>query len=278
MLDINATEFKLPLSGVRGTLAAVATINGLARHHFLPIVEAPLSSKPWFPWFSTDYRAKTAHLTFVEDSAYRRLLDAYYERRGPLPAARPVLYRMCGAMGPEEAAAIDSVVSQFFTESGGELHHQRCDSEILVEQRLRERGIKGADARWHTKPMPNGCLNDGISQSHPQPQPQSQKPKSTTLLSKLNGNPYLAQAKELLQFLNEKAGRAYRGNVNLEIIIARLNDGASFEDCRSVIAKKCREWKGDEKMTNYLRPATLFNRTKFAQYQGELIGGDDGMS
>jgi hypothetical protein len=28
---------------------------------------------------------------------------------------------------------------------------------------------------------------------------------------------------------------------------------------------------GDEKMNEYLRPATLFNRTKFAQYQGELV-------
>jgi hypothetical protein len=38
-----------------------------------------------------------------------------------------------------------------------------------------------------------------------------------------------------------------------------------------VIAKKCREWLHDEHMNEYLRPATLFNRTKFAQYQGELV-------
>jgi uncharacterized phage protein (TIGR02220 family) len=37
-----------------------------------------------------------------------------------------------------------------------------------------------------------------------------------------------------------------------------------------VIAKKTREWLHDEHMTEYLRPATLFNRTNFAQYQGEL--------
>ena len=27
----------------------------------------------------------------------------------------------------------------------------------------------------------------------------------------------------------------------------------------------------DEKMRNYLRPATLFNATKFSQYSGELL-------
>jgi len=33
---------------------------------------------------------------------------------------------------------------------------------------------------------------------------------------------------------------------------------------------KCREWGADEKMEEYLRPATLFNATKFAQYRGKL--------
>lgn len=80
------------------------------------------------------------------------------------------------------------------------------------------------------------------------------------------------QAIEVLQFLNEKAGRNYRPeDPNLQLIIARLNSGASVMDCRQVIAKKTREWKGDEKMDVYLRPATLFNATKFAQYLGELV-------
>ena len=76
---------------------------------------------------------------------------------------------------------------------------------------------------------------------------------------------------QLLQFLNEKTGRNYQPvRANIELILARLKDGASVDDCRAVIAKKCREWATDDKMRFYLRPATLFNRTKFAQYQGEL--------
>ncbi len=79
------------------------------------------------------------------------------------------------------------------------------------------------------------------------------------------------EAKELLDFLNAKAGRCYRpGKANIEMIVARLKEGATPQECRQVIAKKCREWIGDPKMAEYLRPATLFNRTKFAQYQGEL--------
>ena len=81
-----------------------------------------------------------------------------------------------------------------------------------------------------------------------------------------------SQAMEVLNFLNEKTGRGYRpGAINLNFIMARLKSGASVMDCRQIIAKKNREWKGDTKMAEYLRPATLFNATKFEQYLGELV-------
>lgn len=90
-----------------------------------------------------------------------------------------------------------------------------------------------------------------------------QAPKQTALKS---------QAIQILQFLNEKTGRAYRlVDTNLKLIEARLKSGATLRDCFQVIAKKTREWKNDAKMAEYLRPATLFNATKFEQYVGELV-------
>ena len=78
------------------------------------------------------------------------------------------------------------------------------------------------------------------------------------------------EAREVLAFLNTKTGRNYQPvDANLKLILARLKT-ATVQDCKSVIAKKCREWEKKEKMVEYLRPATLFNATKFAQYQGEL--------
>ena len=78
-------------------------------------------------------------------------------------------------------------------------------------------------------------------------------------------------AAQLIEFLNTKATRNYEAKgSNLEFVVARLKEGATVDDCRAVIAKKCREWSTDEKMSVYLRPATLFNREKFASYRGEL--------
>ncbi len=76
------------------------------------------------------------------------------------------------------------------------------------------------------------------------------------------------QAVEVLEFLNQKASRNYRSvEENLRFIRARLNT-CSVADLKGVIARKTREWLNTEH-AKYLRPATLFNATKFEQYIGE---------
>lgn len=95
-----------------------------------------MSSKPWFAWFPADYRAKTAHLTFEQDSAYRRLIDAYYERRGPLPCDRQALHRLASAQDDRERAAVDYVAAEFFTNGDGTLRHARCDEQLAKEAEL----------------------------------------------------------------------------------------------------------------------------------------------
>lgn len=75
---------------------------------------------------------------------------------------------------------------------------------------------------------------------------------------------------KVLNLLNARTGRNYRPTrANLEMIAERMKEGASERDCRVVIAVKAKQWIGTE-MDQYLRPATLFNRTKFNQYLGEI--------
>jgi uncharacterized phage protein (TIGR02220 family) len=91
-----------------------------------------------------------------------------------------------------------------------------------------------------------------------------EREKETTLSS------WHSTAQQILQFLNEKAGKSFRSvPAHLELIQARLKDGATEANCRGVIARKVREWGPDPKMAKYLRPETLFNRTKFESYLGE---------
>jgi len=78
-------------------------------------------------------------------------------------------------------------------------------------------------------------------------------------------------AKSILEFLNLKTGRNFKPlDSNLKFIEARLREGFTRADCHAIIANKYEDWHKDPKMFEYLRPATLFNATKFAQYAGEL--------
>ena len=78
--------------------------------------------------------------------------------------------------------------------------------------------------------------------------------------------------RRVLAFLNQKTGKAFRPTEsNLSLIRARMKEGYDEDICRMVIARKFRDWKADDKMAGYLRPATLFNREKFNQYAGECV-------
>ena len=73
-----------------------------------------------------------------------------------------------------------------------------------------------------------------------------------------------------IEYLNLKANTNFRttSKTHSELIGARLSDGYTLEDLKSVVTHKCREWKNDPKMKKFLRPDTLFNKTKFENYIG----------
>lgn len=75
--------------------------------------------------------------------------------------------------------------------------------------------------------------------------------------------------KEIIEYLNEKAGKQYRDTTpkTRELIRARWNEGFGLEDFKRVIDNKTLLWKNTE-METYLRPVTLFS-TKFESYLNE---------
>jgi uncharacterized phage protein (TIGR02220 family) len=74
-------------------------------------------------------------------------------------------------------------------------------------------------------------------------------------------------ALEVLEFLCDAANRRFRPvPQNLKHIIARLKDGFSVQNCKTVIMRKYHDWENQPHMLTYLRPATIFNATNFEQY------------
>ena len=74
--------------------------------------------------------------------------------------------------------------------------------------------------------------------------------------------------KEIIDYLNIKTNSnyKYKSKNTVSLIKARLNDGFSVDDFKTVIDKKTDEWINDSKMVAYLRPSTLFSSGKFESY------------
>ncbi|CBG89360.1 conserved phage C-terminal domain-containing protein [Citrobacter rodentium] len=75
------------------------------------------------------------------------------------------------------------------------------------------------------------------------------------------------QAKQVLTFLNQKTGSRYQvGKTSLENIRARLGEGFTIYELTLVVEYMTEKWGQDFKMSEYLRPTTLFHPTKFPGY------------
>lgn len=73
---------------------------------------------------------------------------------------------------------------------------------------------------------------------------------------------------EVIDYLNSKVGSKYKVSTksHSQNINARIKDGHSVDDLKSVIDSKWLEWGSDPKMAQYLRPQTLFSTKNFEGY------------
>lgn len=102
----------------------------------------------------------------------------------------------------------------------------------------------------------------------------SKEVKEVKEVKKLKHMSFANYAKEVsddvLQYLNLKAGRNFRVvDANVKFISSLLKDGFKKQDLMMVVDDRVKAWLGT-KQAEYLRPATLFNKTKFNQYFGNL--------
>ena len=96
--------------------------------------------------------------------------------------------------------------------------------------------------------------------------PRTKKEKKEKNEKKDKNYIYSRATHDIIQHLNERTGSHYKPTTNKtkELIQARMNEGFTVEDFKTVIDKKCVEWMNTE-WQEYLRPVTLFG-TKFESY------------
>ena len=87
-------------------------------------------------------------------------------------------------------------------------------------------------------------------------------------------DPVLDIAENVIEYLNHKTGKKYKAHSkeNLKLIRGRVNDGYSQDDFFRVIDNMTSAWLEDNKMSQYLRPSTLFRASKFENYLNHKSG------
>jgi len=123
----------------------------------------------YFQFNIGDYARSTLHLSLMEDLAYRRLLDMYYDTEAPIPLETHWVARRIRM----ETEIVESVLNDMFKRTDEGFRHPRCDVEIAEYQALRERnranGKRGGRPKTVQNQQPENPLG---SQSQPSGNPK----------------------------------------------------------------------------------------------------------
>lgn len=202
---------------------------------------------PAFMFYPADFMLGTFFMTDEEVGQYIRLLCLQHQQ---------------GRLTEQELLAIsksEKVKSKFKRDSDGKYFNNRLEDEITKRLEYKEKQrINGAmGGRSKAKAMLEHRQSTAIA---PLKQPSSTRVE----------NENINVIKDVIEYLNDKLSTKYRYSADYiqRHIKARIAEGATFEDFRTVIDKKYDEWIGTE-FAKFLRPETLFG-VKFQQYLNQI--------
>lgn len=221
-----------------------------------------------------DYYKKAGRLNTLQHGSYTLLIDACYDRER-FPTFEEAI-EWVWAENDEEIESTKFILNKFFEEENGIYIHSRIKEEIdsyqenairnkriameREEKRRKEREEKQrleeedkSTNRERTVNEP--CTNRHLTINNKQLTTNKEQLKNKTK------DIYVEQAQRCLEYLNEMTGRKYKTSKDL---VARLKEN-SEDDVKTVIRYKAEGWMGSAQQ-QYLRPETLFRKSKFDSY------------
>ncbi|WP_025516802.1 YdaU family protein [Bordetella trematum] len=171
----------------------------------------------YYPHHIGDFNSATRHLTRLERSVYRDMLDLYYDTESPLTLDMDGLCRLLIARSNEERTAVEQVLNEFFTETEQGWRHSRCDTEIERYHAQREAksaaGKASAAKRAQKTQQPSSSSSTGVQQPFNDcatNQNQNQEPiKETPPNPRKRGQSFDASAIDLPDWLDREDWAAW---------------------------------------------------------------------
>jgi uncharacterized phage protein (TIGR02220 family) len=244
-----------------------------------------------------DYAKKAGRLSMLQHGAYTLLIDSCYDRE-VFPTMDEAI-DWTWSSSKEEVEAVEFVLKKFFTlESDGtytqkrikedvDKYHQTAEinKKIAAEREEKRRAAKEQkeeeeneastkrERRVNEAPDNLDESTKGSNEAPPNQEPltTNQEPLNQGPKDQKNMPSKLDAGKEVIDYLNHKTGSNYQPvPSNTKLVLDRIKEGRTVGEIKAVIDRQCLEWPPGHKQYKYLRPATLFNATKFNNYFGQL--------
>lgn len=146
-----------------------------------------------YPHHIGDFDKATRHLTRIERSVYRDLIDLYYDTEQMLPLDIAALCRKIIARSNEESTAVEQVLNEFFTKTPTGWYHDRCETEIALyrtntsqkalagrasaeAKRLKKEQAKNGEATAVEQPLTPVATDGNGTPTNQEPRTKNQEP------------------------------------------------------------------------------------------------------
>lgn len=231
-----------------------------------------MSKDPSFLLYSSDFLIGCSDLNMEERGQYITLLCLQHQK-GHLN--RRTIDVAIGTTRNRETGEIISLVSDYVLEKFSIDENGCYYNKRLEEETIKRRNFVESRKANLSKPKNKQHMSSHMEQhmeNHKEVHMENENVnvnENENINDNVNDNTNEIVDK-VIEYFNQKCKTRYRKNTRdiRKLIIARINEGYTFEDFKTVIDKKYREWKGTE-FEKYLRPSTLFG-TKFQQYLNQI--------
>jgi uncharacterized protein YdaU (DUF1376 family) len=245
-----------------------------------------------------DYAKKAGHLSPLEHGVYNLIIDNYYDREHAPTMAEAM--RWARARSTEEKAAVEAVLSEFFTLDGERYSQNRIEEElaqyhakaetnrvIAVQREEQKRARREHESCTDRSPEQHDSNTSG--QPNHKPLTTNHKPvdKVQTNAEPDGSTPVVSiEVKAVFEYWQTARGheKAKLDEKRKRAIKARLKDGYSAEDlCRAVdgVAKSPHHMGQNDQRTVYddieLICRTAVNVDKFLKLAGPQQFADPGL-
>jgi len=173
----------------------------------------------YYQFYIADYRKDTSHLSRLEHSIYRDLIDWYYLDESPISKDMAFISRRLKLSTKSEIEAFHNVIQDFFTEDGDGYRHKKIDDEICEYHKKCE--VNSANGKKGGRPK--GKITQTVSErlANAMPTDSEQEPnqkaisnqysvisKHETVINKTTKNIYSADFEEFWLDYPKREGKS----------------------------------------------------------------------